>query len=248
VRNPFWAVAVASWIGAASTFWATNAAASPIAVPNFSFEDPDLSDGTDNGALAQSASSWDELVLSAGSAGLHDPQNGSFAGATGNPGTTSLPGTADAHQYAWVNVNSGQTGAFRSASDLAVIQAGSTYTLTVALGDRLEIEPGSVSIQLLAYDGVLFTTAATAATTVFSEGTFVDLSTVFSTLPSGDPLVGQGLRVLLSHTHTGGGAGTQQSAFDNVRVDVVVPEPASIALICSGLAAMAAARRVALRR
>lgn len=197
-----------------------------IPISNFSFE---LTDVADN-SVSSVVPNW---TRSGGAGGVFDPGNGQYAGATGN--NAALPGTAHGGQLGYIN----SVGSF--TSDAVTTSTASTlYTLTVALGNKLNDNPTLATIELLANNLVVASASATNAT--LPEGTFIDLSTSYTALASGQVLV-------VRLNHSGGG----QINYDNVRLSAtavavnaeVAPEPASLALFAfiGGGAAFVSRRR-----
>ena len=113
----------------------------------------------------------------------------------------------------------------------ATLTGGTTYTLQVEVGKRLDGLYVTPTVQL--YAG-----ATLIATATFSEPTAGNFSTATAVYaaPDGDALAGQALSIVL------GSAGVQAN-FDNVRLDAAVPEPTTLMLCGLGLVAAAALRR-----
>ena len=224
------------------------AGAAPIAVPNASFEDPDVNDGQMFGALGPGdVTGWGPAFAGVGvsGGGVHDPQDSHYAGSTGDG--TALPGDADQGQALFLQGTvAGNSESFVTLSDLATIAEDTTYTLTVAVGNPLDAEPGEVRLQILAAGGPVATTFLDPGT--LPDGTFTDVDTQLVT-GVGDPLAGLPLRVrvfqLVSENEL------QIVHFDDVRLTtdaVVVPEPAGAWLLLAGGAALLGAGRVRRRR
>jgi hypothetical protein len=220
------------------------AAAAPIAVPNDTFQNPDVADGGQLAIVTLDTTTipgWTASLAGAGitQGGLRDPQDAQFAGATGND--SPLPGTADGGQAVFLNGSLvGNTQVFVTVDPLATVEAGQTYTLTVAVGNALDSDPGDVAIQLTVNNSVVAQTTANDASLL--EGTFTDLEVVY-VAPATGPQVGGGLKIRLRQANTAGGG--QVAYFDRVELeDGVVPEPAAPLLLVTGAAALVAARRV----
>ena len=201
-----------------------------LVVPNFSFESPDVADG----ATSDTATSWAAArVGGSPSPIVIDPTGTQFSGAGGNNGT--LPGTA----------NGGQTGVaqlFGSAGEgralfsgtIATIQASTTYTLTVAVGQSAQPTVELVRIDLRSSDG--FTSSASITGAQLPGGSFSDLSTSFTTAATGDARVGHGLSVQLNHIAQSATGTTHFAYFDNVRIEATTaPEPSTGLLTAVGL-------------
>ena len=127
------------------------------------------------------------------------------------------------------------TGRFVSAASVATVANDTTYTLTVAVGDRSDAaDPVDVIIELLVNGNPV--ASATTSGAALADGTFTDLAASFTTSAS-DPLAGGLLTIRLTHSKTAVDPATlPYVSFDNVRLDTVfmAPEPASAALLCLG--------------
>lgn len=219
------------------------AAGAPISVANPSFEAVALADGARANALnADSATvpGWTSVFAGPGvsNGGTHDPQDAEFAGATGDD--AALPGTADQGQALFLRGTvAGNTESFSTTANVATVEADTTYTLTVAVGDPLDAEPGEVAIQLLVNGTKVAETIADGAS--LAEGSFTDVVAVFATTP-GDPRAGGQLKIRLRHEVTL--AALQAVYFDRVELeDTAVPEPAAVLLAAAGASVLALARR-----
>jgi hypothetical protein len=216
-------LAVALCLGLAST-----ARAVPITITNHDFEDPVLGgDGSINRTPPGSVTGW--VTSGNGTIGTFDPDQDYYSDALILDGgaTSGQIGTMDGAQVAFFFDSS--TGLF--AQTLAdTLLANSQYTLTVAVGDRDNqplVDFGTYFIELQA-GGVSLATA-TGSTAPGGDGTFADVSLVFTTGAT-HPQLGQALAIVLGSTENG----QVQVDYDNVRLDVV-PEPSTALLVALGL-------------
>jgi hypothetical protein len=112
--------------------YAGTAWASPITVPNFSFESNVVADGKSNGTV----NGW-TLGLGKGLGAYESPTyNPTSADFTPAGGNGTLPGTAASSQCMY-NVYAGQTTENYTSSNLFTLQAHQKITITVAVGNTL---------------------------------------------------------------------------------------------------------------
>jgi hypothetical protein len=201
----------------------------PITVPNASFESPTSPPQTSNNPNILTG--W-----------VFDVQRGSEYGSmTFHSANFSSGGAADGDNYAFINNDyPGVTDTLTSAASLATITPLTTYTLSVAIGNRngtgLYDDPGNVSFSLLA-NGVAFATQEVTNGTV-PNGTFEDFTLTYETPASGS-IIGDGLTIQMATLPEEGSA--FQAGFDNVTLDETTidaaPEPAtSLLLVMGGIA------------
>ena len=204
---------------------AAKADATPITVPNASFENPTTPTGGDGAPIA----GW-----------MFNSQNGNLYGTSLIANSFTSEGAASGNNYAWMfNDVLGKTNTITSASSLGTIAANTKYTLTVAVGNVAGSDsasnhsPGNVAFSLLA-NGLAFATDTVPNGTV-PDGTFKDFSLSFQT-PSSGSIIGESLEIQLASLPTSSlGYGP---AFDNVTLDATTiaaaPEPPTWALLISG--------------
>jgi hypothetical protein len=197
------------------------AQASPVTVNNYSFE-------AVTGNNLSSVSGW-------GGFGYNDPSDIGAAVGSAN-GFSAAP---DGLNELYVNCWQGQTSA-GIFQDVGLLQANTTYTLTVAIGLRGDLVNGSSDIWLPGVISLLNGTDNTGTVLATGGGrpatadTWQDYTVTFSTgaLVSGD------LTIMLSDAYAGfTNPNLGQADFDNVRLDATpVPEPGACALLGGGLA------------
>ena len=200
--------------------------ATPITIPNASFENPTTPTGGDGAPIA----GW-----------VFNSQSGNLYGTSLISQSFISEGAASGNNYAWMfNDVAGKTDTITSAASLGIIAPNTDYTLTVAVGNVAGSDsasnhfPGNVSFSLLA-NGIAFTTDTVPNGTV-PDGTFEDFSLTFQT-PSSGSIIGENLEIQLASLPTPGpGSGP---AFDNVTLNAtsiaVAPEPSTCALLLGGL-------------
>lgn len=197
-------------------------------MPNFSFKRPLLEDGGISGSSVNGNTTvvpgW-SIGTSGGPVGPYDPQIVAFAGTDGDD--TAVPGTANGGQIAFSNTTGANAFASLTSDVLGEAQANTLDTLTVASGDRLDIDPSDAVIELRRNGSVVASAMATAAS--LPHGTVTDFSTSFISFASGGDL-----QVRLRQQ--GVDTGVTQADFDNVRWDAtpVVPEPVTYAMFGTG--------------
>jgi len=202
--------------------------AAPITVPNASFESP--SSPTQTSSNPNIATGW-----------VFNVKGGSAYGTAAISSNFASTGTSSGNNYAFINNDyPGVTDTITSAASLGTISGLTTYTLTLAIGNRtgtgLYHDPGNVSFSLLA-NGVAFATKTVNSGTV-PDGTFEDFTLTYTT-PSSGSIDGENLEVQLASLPETGSA--YQPGFDNIRLSttpVPVPEPQTWAILGIGVLAL----------
>jgi hypothetical protein len=183
-----------------------------IPIANAGFENPALAN---NAFTTTVAPGWTQGA-GVGATGVHNP-----------PAIHYLGEAPEGSNVAYTNFT---RAIFQTLS--ATLQAGSTYTLTVLVGDRLDVGFAGYAVELLAGSTVV---ASDTNGFVPANGAF-QLSTVTYTAGAGDPFAGQVLGIRLRATAA---AGNPQAAFDDVKLfeepGEVVPVPAPPAAVLFGL-------------
>lgn len=194
-----------------------NVIATPVNIPDYSFENSNIADGGVTGS-PNGGPSW--TATGNGGVFLLNPQDDRFPNTTVTtvpPG--NLPAPADGTNC--VNMNIGATPGY-VWQNIGTLQANTIYTLTVAAGQDL-INGGGVGVIALV-NGVnpFGTTLASVPvdTTAVTAGTFADFTLVFTT---GQNVSGS-LTILLR-----GDSGTQ-IIWDNARLDATAAPQAPTAL------------------
>ena len=206
----------------------------PIAVPNFSYENPVVADGT----FTIIVPDWTEVGSGSFQSGVYNSQDAQFGGASG---TGNLPSPALGQQNLFLHTG-GVGGVRRDSSSIGFIQANSTYTLTVAVGvslDFVNLPPLRQARISLFGNGTELPGFISVDPGTITPGTFVDYMATFTT-GEVDPIIGQSLSVSLGYSSDG----LSGVKVDNVRVDVTtVPEPTATLLLVSSSCLLGLRRR-----
>jgi hypothetical protein len=222
---------------------AASAGAAPIAVPDASFDEPDVADGARANALNSDASTvpgWLSVFSGPGvsGGGVEDPLDAQFVGADGDG--SPLPAPADGGQALFVQGTlASNDQSFSTLAPVAIVAEDTTYTLTVAIGNALDSEPGDVVLAFFVNGTPVAETIAPEGT--LADGAFTDIQLELTT-GAGDPLAGGELDIQLRQEQTANAL--QIAYFDDVRLeDSAVPEPAAILLLAAGAGILGGAAR-----
>lgn len=219
--------------------------ATPVTILNNSFETPVVaSDGgfvVAPGASGTSFNSWGWVKTTGGGFqdfGIENQGSGAYTGAAGSGTPLGADGIND------VFLNQSLTGGalVNIFQDIGILLPDTTYTLTVAIGQRLDRVNGSATIGLIntasANANPWATGTLLGSTTGVSSvaGSFQDFVTTFTTgsTVTGDLYIGAQYL----------GDGTIQASVDNFRLDAApVPEPGTFAMLFGGLGMLTLFRR-----
>ncbi|MBT3192705.1 MAG: hypothetical protein HN341_09145 [Verrucomicrobia bacterium] len=189
------------------------AGAAPITVANPSFEDPVLADDATSTAVADWT--WARFASV-----VKNPLDAQYTGATGGP----LPSPAGGNQS--IAINNTAFSYVKQTTD-AIIEAGVTYTLTVAVGDRLDATPHDSFLLRLGYGTDTYLTKIVDNQPDGSnlvDGAFKDFSVSF-TAEAGQAYIGQNLAILIGAQNNHGR--TALTDLDNVRLTDSKAPPAA---------------------
>jgi hypothetical protein len=198
----------------AASFGASqNAHAAPIFVDNFSFESPALADdGLDTfipGWVAERDNAFNSSVF--------NPLGRDYNGADGQGTPANGTGPQSALFF--------DDGSIQSASSLATVQAGDTFTLTFAAGDPFDNQVGDLRYGFLLNDAFVTgsTTTFSGAEAFIPDGQFRDFNSFTYTATAAD--AGKTLKIFFGQSGTSTSVG-----LDNVRLDArfAVREPSTI--------------------
>lgn len=207
--------------------FATSASATPITIDNPSFEVPALADG---GAAGNT--DW-SMFGTRHWAGTFDPTSTHFTGAGG----TGTPTGADGENIFIVSTATTSEDPTGTYQDVTTLVAG-IYTLTAAVGDMLDPTPVNFLLDISWADegpGIVSNWTPWARysglATELTNGEFVEKSVQLVVEP-GDPNIGKTIRIAVAAYNTE--TEKKTVCFDNVRLDYVVPEPATMGLLLLG--------------
>ena len=226
-----------SLLSAAALITVSVAHANPVTVNNNSFQSQAQTAGQTTILTPNGPTGW--TGFNVGSGGNYDI---GLSGENGSDYTSGpLAAPASGSSYLWINrFNGNGTQVAGIYQDVGLLQADTTYTLTVAIGQRAGTGPnGSWSpgvISLLNGTDNTGTVEATGGGLPSTPNSWQDYTASFSTgaSVSGDLIID--LSVI--------DAGSIQADFSNVSLDASpVPEPTTMALAGLGSLALIALRR-----
>ena len=196
-------------------------------VLNPSFETDSVTDGN----FTPSLTSW-TVVSSGGSPGpgygTYNPAESDFTGATGGGTPSGADGTNVLTTY-----TDNDAGAYAGVSQVLTgltLTAGSTYTMTVAIGDYKGLTPTNwhLAISTSSMGVGTYLANLSGLGTSLTDDQFNDFSVSY-TATGLEPQNGEDLKITLWGQNDDGIGGGTHVPFDNVRVDVV-PEPSTAVL------------------
>lgn len=218
--------------------------AAPLVINNPSFEAPVLADDGFTFTSAPVTNGVQDWTVFMNGYGVYNPVDTQYTFATDTSITSGVPigGAGRQNLFVFASV-ANSTTEFASQTLSSTFQAQTTYTLTVAIGNRFDLTMNGYTIGLWSAGGTFVASASAAAEigglyytpggALISEGEFGDAVLTFTTGLS-DPFLGEGIQIRLFDT-TGPGGG--QVNFDDVRLDAVtVPEPSALVLATTALA------------
>lgn len=191
----------------------------PIPVPNFSGELPDVADGLGSSPM-NPINGW---TKTSGDSRVFDPMNTQFSGTTGDNVQGVLP---DGGQHFILLITVDGSTVLTSAASLTNAVVGATYILKVAVGQRKDTTADDECEIRILLDGSTVASATRLASTLF-EDYFQDMTVSYTALP-GDG--GKAITVAIVYTDVdsnGGHVGT----FDNVRLEYLPPPPGTAVII-----------------
>lgn len=182
----------------------TSSVPTDITVANFSFERPDVANGTYSD---QVVSNWNGIGSGGSRYGVQDP--------------SSSPSGLDGSQYGWMNYTAASKGGLYQNPGGHTIQANQLYTLTTAVG-YFSVSSFRISLRANANNGTNGTILASTTLTAGYGSSFTDVVISFNSanFPGN---VGQSLYIV--YEVLTGTVDWQGVSIDNVRLSYVSPVP-----------------------
>ena len=223
IRLPDCLCATGTAVLAFLTLLALPVGAATVLNPNF--ENPTLAnDGDFNGEDADT--SWIHFAGGGPGGGVYNPPEEFFTNASGTGTPTGANGTNVYSTNAGTTLDS-YFGAYQEITDTQ-LTGGTTYTLTVAVGDYKTLTPGNwhlaISTSSMNLGTYLIDLSGSASS--LTNDQFKDFSVSYAATGS-ESQIGENLKITFWGQNDGGGE--EYVPFDNVRVDVV-PEPSTALL------------------
>ena len=214
--------------------FASYCGATPIGLPNASFESPDFADGSGlvfiNPGLVFGWIFTGPIHNT--QFGIIDPDDYRFLGGTGN--TKLLPSPAEGYQYAVLGGSAGSVSSIQNPAPLDRIRPFTRYSLDIAAINEFAQNFGSRqgTLQLSLMAGSTLVASSNIAYDSFDFGQMRLLETSFTTGNIADSRVGRDLNIRV--TYTADSAFGSNGHFDNLVLTATptsVPEPPSITLV-----------------
>ena len=207
-------------------------------VLNHSFE----TDGVADGAFTGSVTSWTPLSSGGDPSpgyGTYNPAESDFTGATGGGTPSGADGT-----NVFTTYTGNAVGAYVGVSQVLTgltLTAGTTYTMTVAIGDYKGLTPTNwhLAISTSSMSLGTYLVNLSGLGTSLTDDQFNDFSVSY-TATGLEPQIGEDLKITLWGQNDGTGT---HVPFDNVRLDAAVPEPSAALLGGIGLLSLIIRRR-----
>lgn len=200
-------------------------------VANSDFETNGVTDGIFTNSPGVTPTDW-TLETGGGAVGSFfgywNPQNSAYANTTGSPGVNGSMLGPNVFYFGSLETNQGLSQTISGAT----FEAGTDYTLTVAMGTRLDFAVmGDMRMSLYAGSTEIASTVILASNyaTALTAGTFADQSLTYIYSSADGDLDGQALTISFIAMDNG-----KELDIDNVRLEAI-PEPAT-----AGLAALSA--------
>ncbi len=180
--------------------------------PNLSFEFPAVAAGTWS---EDAPPNWSFIGVSGGVEHVDDPTRYGSSG-FGSPLAKLNGQGGDGDQVAYINLTSIATTGSATSAVIALIEPETTYTLTIAFGQRstgVKLPIGRFGLKSTSVElGNFVDVPGRSLTTGFHDFTYR-----WKSPAAGDPLIGQPLRIQMEFIYDTVLGGAQQAQFDNIR-------------------------------